>query len=189
MLATTRVARYGMPRIPIAMNLSPMHFVRPEVIAEIHEAMTRHGIEGRDIELEVTESVFLHDSADSAAIMGDLREMGIKVVIDDFGVGFSSLSYLQRMPVSALKIDHSFIRDVQSNSRNGAIVRAIVAMAKSLGIGVIAEGVATIEEKDFLIGVGCHEMQGSCFARPLLDKDFVHAYLAGENSLRLTTDA
>ncbi len=170
----------GMPRIPIAINLSALHVVRPEIVAEIHEALSRHGIEGRDIELEVTETVFVQDTANSAAILGDLSAMGIKIVIDDFGVGFSSLNYLQRMPVSTLKIDRSFVNQAPNSHRNGAIVKAIVSMAKSLGLGVIAEGVETPEERDFLIGIGCDEMQGYWFGRPVPENEFAQFHLTGE---------
>lgn len=166
----------GLPRIPIAVNLSALHVVQPEIVAEIHETLMRHGIEGRDIELEVTETVFLQDTPNSTAILNDLSAMGIKIVIDDFGVGFSSLNYLQRMPVNALKIDRSFVSQAPQNNRNGAIVKAIVAMAKSLGLGVIAEGVETLEEKDFLIDVGCYEMQGYLFGRPVPDNEFAKCH-------------
>lgn len=111
--------------------------------------------------------------------------MGIKVVIDDFGVGFSSLNYLQRMSVNALKIDRSFVNEAPHNSRNGAIVKAIVSMAKSLGLGVIAEGVETSEEKDFLIGIGCHEMQGYWFGRPVPEKEFAQCHLSGDRSVQI----
>lgn len=166
----------GLPRIPIAINLSALHIVQPEIVADIQKTLTRHGIEGRDIELEVTESVFLQDTPNSAAILGDLSAMGIKIVIDDFGVGFSSLNYLQRMPVNTLKIDRSFVSQAPRNNRNGAIVKAIVAMANSLGLGVIAEGVETLEEKDFLLGIGCHEMQGYLFGRPVPENEFAKCH-------------
>jgi diguanylate cyclase (GGDEF)-like protein/PAS domain S-box-containing protein len=167
----------GLPRIPIAVNLSALHVVRPEIVAEIHEALTRHGLEGRDLELEVTETVFLQDTAVSAGILGDLSAMGIKVIIDDFGVGFSSMNYLQRLPVNTLKIDRSFVTLAPHNNRNGAIVKAIVAMAKSLELGIIAEGVETAEEEAFLKQIGCHEMQGFWFGRPVPEKEFAQIHL------------
>jgi diguanylate cyclase (GGDEF)-like protein/PAS domain S-box-containing protein len=167
----------GLPRIPIAVNLSALHVVRPEIVSEIHEALTRHGLEGRDLELEVTETVFLQDTAVSAGILGDLSAMGIKVIIDDFGVGFSSMNYLQRLPVNALKIDRSFVTLAPHNNRNGAIVKAIVAMAKSLDLGIIAEGVETAEEEAFLKQIGCHEMQGFWFGRPMPEKEFAQIHL------------
>ena len=170
----------GLPRIPIAVNLSALHFVRPEIVADIHEALTRHGLEGRDLELEVTETVFMQDTAVSAGILGDLSAMGIKVIIDDFGVGFSSMNYLQRMPVNALKIDRSFVSQAPHNNRNGAIVKAIVAMATSLELGVIAEGVETAEEEEFLMRIGCHEMQGYWFGHPVPEKEFAQRHLVAE---------
>lgn len=170
----------GLPRIPIAVNLSALHFVRAEIVAEIHEALTRHGLEGRDLELEVTETVFMQDTAVSAGILGDLSAMGIKIIIDDFGVGFSSMNYLQRMPVNALKIDRSFVSQAPHNNRNGAIVKAIVAMATSLELGVIAEGVETAEEEEFLMRIGCHEMQGYWFGHPVPEKEFAQRHLVAE---------
>ncbi len=167
----------GLPRIPIAVNLSALHVVRPEIVAEIHEALSRHGLEGRDLELEVTETVFLQDAAVSAGILGDLSAMGIKIVIDDFGVGFSSMNYLQRLPVNALKIDRSFVILAPHNNRKGAIVKAIVAMAKSLELGIIAEGVETAEEEAFLKQIGCHEMQGIWFGSPVPEKEFAQIHL------------
>jgi diguanylate cyclase (GGDEF)-like protein len=172
----------GLPRLPIAINLSALHFVRPELVSEIHETLTRHGLDGSDLELEVTETVFLHDTDVSAAILSDLSAMGIKLVIDDFGVGFSSLNYLQRVPVNALKIDRSFVSQAPQNGRNGAIVKAIIAMANSLDLEVIAEGVETVEEKDFLIRMGCHEMQGYWFGQPMPEQEFAQHYLAGDRS-------
>jgi diguanylate cyclase len=130
--------------------------------------------------LEVTETVFLQDTAMSAGILGDLSSMGIKVIIDDFGVGFSSMNYLQRMPVNALKIDRSFVSQAPHNTRNGAIVKAIVAMATSLELGVIAEGVETAEEEEFLKRIGCHEMQGYWFGHPVPEKEFAQRHLVAE---------
>ena len=176
----------GMPRIPISVNLSALHFARPEIVTDICEVLTRHGLDGHDLELEVTETVFLQDTEASATILRDLSSLGIKLVIDDFGVGFSSLNYLQRLPVSTLKIDRSFVRDTATNPRNAAITKAIVAMAKSLELNVVAEGVETDEEKGFLMRIGCYEMQGFLFGRPMPEGEFAERCLLSDSRANLT---
>lgn len=176
----------GMPRIPISVNLSALHFARPEIVTDICEVLTRHGLDGHDLELEVTETVFLQDTEASATILRDLSSLGVKLVIDDFGVGFSSLNYLQRLPVSTLKIDRSFVRDTPINPRNAAITKAIVAMAKSLELNVVAEGVETDEEKEFLMRIGCYEMQGFLFGRPMPEGEFAERCLLSDSRANLT---
>ena len=176
----------GMPRIPISVNLSALHFARPEIVTDICEVLTRHGLDGHDLELEVTETVFLQDTEASATILRDLSSLGVKLVIDDFGVGFSSLNYLQRLPVSTLKIDRSFVRHTPTNPRNAAITKAIVAMAKSLELNVVAEGVETDEEKGFLMRIGCYEMQGFLFGRPMPEGEFAERCLLSDSRANLT---
>ena len=176
----------GMPRIPISVNLSALHFARPEIVTDICEVLTRHGLDGHDLELEVTETVFLQDTEASATILRDLSSLGVKLVIDDFGVGFSSLNYLQRLPVSTLKIDRSFVRHTPTNPRNAAITKAIVAMAKSLELNVVAEGVETDEEKEFLMRIGCYEMQGFLFGRPMPEGEFAERCLLSDSRANLT---
>ena len=162
----------GLPHTPISINLSAVHFVRSDIIADVRDALDRHGLDGHDLELEVTETVFLQDTDVSATILEEISALGVKIVIDDFGVGFSSLNYLQRLPVDTLKIDRSFIHQVPTNRRNAAITKAIVAMAKSLDLNVVAEGVETLEEKDFVESIGCHEMQGFLFGKPVSEREF-----------------
>lgn len=176
----------GMPRIPISVNLSALHFARPEIVTDICEVLTRHRLDGHDLELEVTETVFLQDTEASATILRDLSSLGVKLVIDDFGVGFSSLNYLQRLPVSTLKIDRSFVRHTATNPRNAAITKAIVAMAKSLELNVVAEGVETDEEKEFLMRIGCYEMQGFLFGRPMPEGEFAERCLLSDSRANLT---
>ncbi len=167
----------GLPRIPIAVNLSALHFVRSEIVTDIREVLTRHGLDGHDLELEVTETVFLQDTEVSSAILKEVSSLGVKVVIDDFGVGFSSLNYLQRLPVNTLKIDRSFVHQAPINHRNAAIAKAVVAMANSLDLNVVAEGVETLEEKEFLERIGCYEMQGFLFGRPVPEQEFAERFL------------
>ena len=138
------------------------------------------------LELEVTETVFLDEGNVSSVIISEICAMGVKVVIDDFGVGFSSLNYLQRLPVSTLKIDRSFVHHAPTNHRNAAIVKAVVAMGISLELLVVAEGVETLEEKEFLERIGCHEMQGFLFGQPLPEQEFAERFL--QNDRRFDRD-
>jgi EAL domain-containing protein (putative c-di-GMP-specific phosphodiesterase class I) len=118
-------------------------------------------------ELELTESVAMHDPHGAIAVMNALHERGIRMSIDDFGTGYSSLNYLKKFRVYKLKIDKSFIRDIDSDSEDRAIVAAIASMSRSLGLRTIAEGVETIEQLDFLREQGCDEAQGYYFSKPL----------------------
>jgi EAL domain-containing protein (putative c-di-GMP-specific phosphodiesterase class I) len=119
------------------------------------------------LKLELTESLLVHDFEDIVQKMGLLRELGVGFSLDDFGTGYSSLNYLKRLPLDQLKIDQSFVRDVLTSSNDAAIARAIVILSQSLGLGVIAEGVETEAQRDFLASSGCRAYQGYLFSRPL----------------------
>jgi EAL domain-containing protein (putative c-di-GMP-specific phosphodiesterase class I) len=119
------------------------------------------------IELELTESVLMHDVPATAELLRSLKSMGLRLSIDDFGTGYSSLSYLKRFPIDALKIDRSFVRDISSDPDDAAIVSAIISMAKSLKQEVVAEGVETRTQLEFLREHQCDQMQGFLFSRPV----------------------
>jgi EAL domain-containing protein (putative c-di-GMP-specific phosphodiesterase class I) len=125
------------------------------------------GANPRKLKLELTESLLVDDVEDTIAKMTVLKGRGVSFSLDDFGTGYSSLSYLKRLPLDQLKIDQSFVRDVLIDPNDAAIARTIVALAHGMGLGVIAEGVETVEQRDFLASNGCHDYQGFLFSRPL----------------------
>ena len=156
---------FVLPRI--ALNLSLQQFDRGDLRSDVQALLQEAGIDPRRIELEITESAVMRDPAHSIAILNGFRSMGIHIAIDDFGTGYSSLAYLKRLPLTRLKIDYSFVRDIPKNSNDEAIVRAIIALAHNLGLEVIAEGVETREQADFLKREGCAEAQGYRYSRPV----------------------
>ncbi|MCF8722335.1 diguanylate cyclase (GGDEF)-like protein/PAS domain S-box-containing protein [Nitrospina gracilis] len=154
------------PDINIAVNLSVIQFNSPDLVSEIKGVIRDTGIDPQKLQVEVTESILIQDSTLAINILKNLNDLGIKICIDDFGTGYSSLSYLKNMPIDYLKVDQSFIRDL-TDPTNEAITRAVVALAQSLGMKTIAEGVETIEQKSFLETIDCDEGQGYLFSKPL----------------------
>jgi EAL domain-containing protein (putative c-di-GMP-specific phosphodiesterase class I) len=146
--------------ISISVNLSPVQFDGPGLIASVTGALEESGLDPSRLELEITESVLLRDSALNNALLDELSERGVAIALDDFGAGYSSLSYLNRFSFDRIKIDHSFIRDIVCNEGSLKIVRAIVMLAHSLGLKVTAEGVETEEQLAMVRGEGCDAVQG-----------------------------
>lgn len=132
--------------------------------------MAAHQIPARCLQLEITEGMVIHDINDTVAKMHELRSMGLSFAIDDFGTGYSSLSYLKRLPVDQLKIDQSFVRDCTVDSHDAEIIRAIIAMGRSLNLKLVAEGVETADQLDFLRQQGCHAYQGFLFSAAVDDE-------------------
>ncbi|HEX9160228.1 MAG TPA: EAL domain-containing protein [Thermoanaerobaculia bacterium] len=153
--------------VRIAVNVSARQFQQPNVVSMIHDVIERSGFDPHFLEIEITESTAMLDPNLTAEILLDLKNLGVSVAIDDFGVGHSSLNYLKRFPIDTLKIDQSFVQDVTRGGSDGAIVSAVIAMGKALNIRVVAEGVETAEQLMFLTEHGCHEFQGYLFSRPL----------------------
>ena len=151
----------------IAVNVSARQFQQPNVVSMIKGAIDRSGFDPRLLEIEITESTAMLDPALTAEILLDLKNLGMSIAIDDFGVGHSSLNYLKRFPIDTLKIDQSFVKDITRGGSDGAIVSAVIAMGKALNIRVIAEGVETQEQLNFLKEYGCYEFQGYLFSRPM----------------------
>jgi len=151
----------------MAVNMSPRQFQQPNVVSMVKDALERSNFDPQHLEIEITESTAMADPDLTADILHDLKNLGISIAIDDFGVGHSSLSYLKRFPIDALKIDKSFVQDVTRGGNDGAIVSAVIAMGKALNIRVIAEGVETQEQLKFLRDHGCYEFQGYLFSRPM----------------------
>ena len=151
----------------LAINVSPRQFRDPEFEAQVARAIAHHRIDATGLKLELTESMVLEDVVTVVQRMHALRRCGLKFALDDFGTGYSSLSYLRQLPLDQLKIDQSFVRDLASGSQGPAILKAIIDMGKSLQLEVIAEGVETVEQKQFLADSGCGLFQGYLFGRPL----------------------
>ncbi|PKO55865.1 MAG: GGDEF domain-containing protein, partial [Betaproteobacteria bacterium HGW-Betaproteobacteria-21] len=153
-------------QLVLSVNISAKQFHQPDFVTQIHACVEHSGIDPTGLKLELTESVILGDIDDTIARMQQIRALGVRFAIDDFGTGYSSLSYLQRLPFDQLKIDQSFVRDMMKDQSSGTIVRAILAMSTSLGLEVIAEGVETPAQHDFLLAGGCEFFQGYLFGKP-----------------------
>jgi diguanylate cyclase (GGDEF)-like protein/PAS domain S-box-containing protein len=157
----------GLPAVSIAVNLSSVQFDDPALAERVQESARVVGVPLDYLELEVTESMLMQDFDATLNTLKALRAMGVKIAIDDFGTGYSSLAYLRRLPVDKLKLDQSFTRDVGQQENDGAIIKAVMAMAESLHLAVVAEGVETQAQIDFLLGLGCTTVQGYLLGRPL----------------------
>ncbi|MFZ2267264.1 MAG: EAL domain-containing protein [Azonexus sp.] len=151
----------------VAVNLSAIQCQGSQLPDEIRHILETHGLSGKHLEVEITESIVMADTKESIRAFWALRDMGVRVSVDDFGTGYSSLSYLKRLPVDNLKIDKSFIDDIETDRNDEEIIRAIIAMAHSLNLEVIAEGVETLSQLERLQAAGCDQIQGYYFSRPL----------------------
>lgn len=154
----------GLPPVVIAVNLSAVQFRQHGLVAMVQSALAETGLDSRWLELEVTESVLMHDIEHVIVILHQLKALGIQLSIDDFGTGYSSLSYLKRFPIDKIKIDQSFVRDVQSSGDDAAIVQTVIAIAGKMGMRAIAEGVETAAHLNTLHSFGCDEVQGFLFS-------------------------
>jgi diguanylate cyclase len=150
----------GQPFLRIAVNISPIHFRQPRFLDVVRSALTDHDLEPRFLEIELTETTVMDHAETSVHILEELSRMGVIVSIDDFGTGYSSMSYLRRFPVDKLKIDRSFINDLTTNPDAASIVKAIISLAHSLRLKVVAEGVETAEQLQELSALGCDQFQG-----------------------------
>jgi diguanylate cyclase (GGDEF)-like protein/PAS domain S-box-containing protein len=151
----------------VSVNLSPRQFERTDLVATVRQALEYTGLSASCLKLEVTESVIMNDAEASILMLQRLKNLGIQIAIDDFGTGYSSLSYLKRLPLDVLKIDRSFIRGIGQHQEDVAIVQATIAMAKSLGLSVVAEGIETDEQATLLRQWSCESGQGFFFGRPM----------------------
>nr|WP_283773473.1 EAL domain-containing protein [Altererythrobacter sp. KTW20L] len=164
--------------VRVAVNVSPLQFSSPQLPVVVAQAIAQAGIRPDQLELEITESVFLSDDKGTDAMFKALKRVGVRLALDDFGTGYSSLGYLKKAPFDKIKIDQSFVRGAtQPGSRNGAIIASITSLAKALGMETTAEGVETLDELDLVRRHGCSHVQGYIYERPL-DKAATHARLA-----------
>ncbi|MBT3535430.1 MAG: EAL domain-containing protein [Rhodospirillaceae bacterium] len=173
-----------LPVLRVAVNLSAQQFNQDDLLEHVQQWIARTGIEASLLEIELTESSIMNDPESVAIILGHLSQAGVRVSIDDFGTGYSSLAYLKRFPLDSLKIDQSFVRDVNHDASDGAIVRTVIALAQHLGLHVVAEGVESVEQLNFLRANNCGFAQGFYFSRPVVaDEVFdVIARLEGNSS-------
>jgi diguanylate cyclase (GGDEF)-like protein/PAS domain S-box-containing protein len=156
----------------VAVNISARQLHQPDFVEQVIAALHRTGANPESLKLELTESMLVENVEDVIAKMTVLKSHGVTFSLDDFGTGYSSLSYLKRLPLSQLKIDRSFVRDIQVDACSGAIAQTIVSLSQAMGLSVIAEGVETEEQREFLAGLGCHSFQGYLFSRPLPLEEF-----------------
>jgi diguanylate cyclase (GGDEF)-like protein/PAS domain S-box-containing protein len=159
--------RAGRRHLSIAVNVSVRQFRDPDFVDEVMNAITRAGIAPGKLKLELTESLLADGIEVTVAKMGNLKAMGVELSLDDFGMGYSALSYLKRLPLDQLKIDREFVKDILTDENDAAIARTIIGLGRSLNLGVIAEGVETPAQRAFLAQQGCHAYQGYLFCKPL----------------------
>ena len=157
----------GLKPIPISINVSRRQLVSPNIVGDMRKALASHRINGNRLELEITESTFYHSEEQARHNLEQLRNLGCKIAIDDFGTGYSSLANLKEFSLDRLKIDKSFIHEVDRDPSNAKIIRATIALGNSLQLRVIAEGVETEDQRSFLLAEGCKEVQGNLFSLPL----------------------
>ncbi|OHD88070.1 MAG: hypothetical protein A2W83_05955 [Sulfuricurvum sp. RIFCSPLOWO2_12_43_5] len=170
---TKRLIDEGLFSGRISVNVSGKQFERPDVVETLSRIIDESGLEHKYVELEITESVLMSNPKVLGQKLIELKALGIEVAIDDFGTGYSSLSYLKTFPIDKLKIDQSFIRGLESDEQDRAIVKAIIAMADALGLKTIAEGIEEVPQSVLLKEYGCQQGQGYLYARPLSEDKFV----------------
>jgi EAL domain-containing protein (putative c-di-GMP-specific phosphodiesterase class I) len=164
-LAEWHEAKIRVPKISV--NLSARQFAEGDLHERIAQTLQHSGIPAGCLELELTESILMEDVANAMQTLSSLKKLGVFIAIDDFGTGYSSLNYLKQFPIDVLKIDRSFVDGLPHGEQDGQIARAIIAMAHSLNLTVIAEGVETLAQLDFLRGHDCDEVQGFLLGRPM----------------------
>jgi EAL domain-containing protein (putative c-di-GMP-specific phosphodiesterase class I) len=169
----------GLPLSYVGVNLSARQFRQPDLATSIRDVLMETGLQPRYLCIELTESLLMEDAEATVAVLYELRGIGIRALaIDDFGTGYSSLSYLQRFPVTEIKIDRSFVQDITTNPGNASIATSIIALAHSLGLQAVAEGVETEEQRVALEQAGCDRFQGYLASRPVAADDLA-ALVAG----------
>ncbi len=159
--------RQGLPPLSMAVNLSPRQFSDENLLQDIDDALAASGMPPELLQLEITESMVMHNVGRAIELLDVIRSRGVRLAIDDFGIGYSSMSLMKKFPVDTIKIDRSFVQDLPHDAEDRAIAQAIVSMGKALGLTVVAEGVETSEQAAFLREHGCDEMQGYLFSKPV----------------------
>ncbi|MDR3086981.1 MAG: EAL domain-containing protein [Azoarcus sp.] len=171
----------GLPVVPVAVNLSAQQFLQNDLPVLIHESLETANLEPEMLELELTESMLMRNAERTVDMLARFREMGVGLAIDDFGTGYSSLSYLKQFKVNVLKIDKSFVSDIHNDGADGNIAIAVIGLAHALDLKVVAEGVETDEQRQFLLNHGCDIFQGYLFSRPIPAADFAQKLASLKN--------
>ncbi len=179
--------REGLSFIRVAVNISPIHFLQPKFLDIVRSALLDHDLEPQYLEVELTETTVMNHAESSIAILEELSRMGVLVSIDDFGTGYSSMSYLRRFPIDKLKIDRSFINDLTTNADAASIVKAVISLAHSLRLKVVAEGVETAEQLQQLQDLGCDQFQGF-FRSPAVLPDEIAKFVASASQVAALPD-
>jgi EAL domain-containing protein (putative c-di-GMP-specific phosphodiesterase class I) len=182
--ACREAASWNKP-LRVAINVSPIQFRHGDLPRLVHSALLESGLAPGRLELEITEGVLIDDFSRAVSILRRLKSLGVQIALDDFGTGYSSLSYLHAFPFDKIKIDRSFISDLESNHHSIAIVRAVIGLSRSLNIPILAEGVETPAQHAFLAQEGCDEVQGYLTGRPLEIADY--AGVVGRKDVAMTS--
>ena len=172
-LQARRLHDAGVLSGPIAVNLSPRQLKEPTFLQQLTDTLSNTGVAPNWIELEITENAVMEDIERSLRLMQKINQLGVQIAIDDFGTGYSSLSYIRDFPIKTLKIDISFVRDLPFCSRAVAIAETILSLGHGLDLNVVAEGVETVEQLDFLRSIGCDYAQGYLISKPLAGDEFL----------------
>ena len=173
----------GLAPLRISVNISAIDFRQREFVDNLAAILKQTGLPPNQLELEITESVLMQNVDETVDILNRIKAMGVRLALDDFGTGYSSLSYLRRFPIDVLKIDQSFVRGLHENSQDAQLISAIIGMGKSLELNIIAEGVETVEQLDFLRAQHCEEGQGFLFSKAVPAKDFAQLLQVGSPTL------
>ncbi len=174
----------GLRAVPVSVNVSAMEFRHKDFLESVAKILQETGLEPAYLELELTESILMHDVESSTSVLEALKAMGVNLAIDDFGTGYSSLSYLKSFPIDTLKIDQSFVRNIATDSNDATIVSAVIGMGRNLNHRVIAEGVETHEQLSFLTTRQCPQGQGFQFCHPVAAEDFARLLVTGRIELQ-----
>ncbi len=173
----------------IAVNLSALQFSHAGLVKTVADTLARHQLPANCLTLEITETTAMHDADASLAVLKQLSAMGVDLSIDDFGTGYSSLMYLKRLPANEIKIDRGFVRDLEHDSDDAAIVSAIVAVGQALNLRIVAEGVETAVQQNFLTRLGCDALQGFLLGHPLSAQRFIEDIRSGQARLQAQSAA
>jgi EAL domain-containing protein (putative c-di-GMP-specific phosphodiesterase class I) len=166
----------GLPPIVVSVNVSARQFRADNLVRTVAETLKSTGLEARYLEIELTESVVMHDAPQLVAMLDELKQLGVHVAVDDFGTGYSSLTYLKRFPVDRLKVDRSFVEHLATDEDDATIVRTIIALGHNFGLKVVAEGVESPDQLEFLRRHQCDEVQGFYFGQPVASTQFLEAF-------------